>query len=74
MHCFVTVGRLSISASLYRGDDGVCQCLEDGGKNPAWSAADANEAQVSVLGERIIFVFPDSITLMSFDAAMYVTR
>ena len=56
------------------GDDGVCQCLEDGDKNPAWSAADSNEGQVSILGERTIFVFPDSITLMSFDKSMYVTR
>lgn len=53
------------------GEDGICQCLDDGEKNPAWSEADAQEGEVSVLGERSIFVFPDSITLMSFDRAIY---
>lgn len=48
------------------GDDGVCQCL-DGKTNPAWTAADTNEANTVVLGDRRVYVFPDSITILSFD-------
>jgi len=56
------------------GEDGICECTEAGEKNPAWTAADAGEGEVKVLGSRAVYVFPDSITLMSFDRSMYVSR
>jgi hypothetical protein len=55
------------------GQDGICQCKDDG-VNPAWSAADTDEARVDVLGRRTIFVYPDSITILTFDRNLYTTQ
>jgi len=66
----ITIGA-AIMPSLC-GDDGVCQCLpDDAGKNPAWTAADAHEAETVVLGTRKVFTFPDSVTIMTFDRVLY---
>jgi hypothetical protein len=66
----VTVGA-AILPSLC-GADGVCKCGADGAANPAWSAADTGEAEAQVLGVRTVYVFPDSITIMTFDRGMYL--
>ena len=55
------------------GDDGVCKCV-DGKANPLWTAADANEANTVVLGDRRIYVYPDSITILTFDSFTYTTH
>lgn len=54
------------------GDDMICKCNADGTTNPAWSAPDANEG-ARILGSRTVYVFPDSITIMTFDRGMYET-
>jgi hypothetical protein len=54
------------------GSDGVCRCM-DGKANPAWTAADADEGDVLVLGKRTVYVFPDSITILTFDRALYTS-
>ncbi|MBI4816413.1 MAG: hypothetical protein HY791_09145 [Deltaproteobacteria bacterium] len=56
------------------GDDGVCQCNEDKTKNPSWTAADANEGAAKFLGSRTVYVFPDSITILTFDKNLYLSR
>lgn len=57
------------------GNDGVCRCME-GAANPAWTAPDedGSEADTVVLGNRTIYVFPDSITILTFDSLLYTTR
>lgn len=57
------------------GTDGVCRCM-DGADNPMWTAPDddGSEADTAVLGKRTIYVFPDSITILTFDSLMYTTR
>jgi hypothetical protein len=64
----VTVGA-AITPSVC-GPDGVCQCNGDQ-KNPAWTAADGGEAETKVLGARQVYIFPDSVTILSFDRNMY---
>lgn len=50
------------------GADGQCQCNADGTAN----AADTGDGPtVRVLGTRQIFVYPDSITILTFDEALY---
>lgn len=56
------------------GADGVCKCNEDGTNNPNWTAADAGEGETLVLGSRTVYIFPDSITIMTFDRAFYTTN
>ncbi len=55
------------------GDDGICRC-ENGAPNPNYTAADTNEGNVEVLGSREIFVFPDSITILTFDRNIYTAE
>jgi len=55
------------------GDDGICQC-KDGKTNAEWPGADANEARVDVLGSRQIYVYPDSITILTFDRNLYTAQ
>lgn len=55
------------------GADGVCKCGDDGKQNPAWTAADTGEAEAQVLGTRTVYVFPDSITILTFDRNIYET-
>ncbi len=55
------------------GDDGICQCKDDA-QNPAWSAPDTNEAKVEVLGSRTIYVYPDSISILTFDRNLYTAE
>jgi hypothetical protein len=52
------------------GDDGVCMC-KDGKTNAEWPGADTNEAKVEALGTRTIYVYPDSITILTFDRNLY---
>jgi hypothetical protein len=54
------------------GADGVCRCT-DGKANPAYTAADQGEGEVLLLGKRTIYVFPDSITIMTFDRELYTS-
>ncbi len=69
---------VEIGASITRsicGHDGVCMC--DGVEaNPAYSGpdADGSEADVVVLGKRTIYVYPDSITIFSFDRLLYTAE
>ncbi|MCC7386808.1 MAG: hypothetical protein IT384_33540 [Deltaproteobacteria bacterium] len=56
------------------GADGICKCGDNGEANPMWSAPDANEAQPVALGSRTVYVFPDSITIMTFDRGLFQTR
>lgn len=66
---------LDIGAAITRsvcGPDGVCRCAE-GKENPNYSGPDEGEADVVVLGKRSIYVFPDSITILTFDRDMYTT-
>lgn len=65
----ITIGA-AITPSLC-GPDAICQCTADGAKNPAWSAPDGNEGQQKILGTRRIFVFPDSVTILTFDRGLY---
>jgi hypothetical protein len=65
----VTVGA-AVTPSI-AGPDGIAQCTSDGKKNPAWTAADTGEAQTRVLATRRVFVFPDSVTILTFDRQMY---
>ncbi|MFO0724909.1 MAG: hypothetical protein U1E65_14105 [Myxococcota bacterium] len=53
------------------GPDNVCICNPDGTKNTAWSVADAGEGQQKILGTRRIYVFPDSVTILTFDRGLY---
>lgn len=55
------------------GADGICKC-EAGAPNPAYSAADSGEGEAIVLGTRSIYVYPDSITILTFDRGAYVSR
>ena len=52
------------------GQDNICQCKDDA-PNPEWPGADADEARVDVLGSRTIYVYPDSITILTFDRNLY---
>lgn len=54
------------------GPDDVCQCIE-AATNPAWTAPDPGEAETKVLGARRVFVFPDSITILTFDRNLYTS-
>lgn len=49
------------------GADGECACIDDRTKNPA----NGDDPTVTVLGTRRIFVYPDSITILTFDRALY---
>lgn len=66
----VTVGA-AITPSVC-GADGICPCNGEA-KNPAWTAADAGEGETKVLGTRRVYVFPDSVTIMTFDRNLYTT-
>ena len=66
---------LDIAAAITRsicGNDGVCKC-EGGMANPLWTEpdADGSEADAVVLGKRTIYVYPDSITIFTFDRLLY---
>jgi hypothetical protein len=66
---------VDIAAAVTRsicGTDGVCKC-ENGMPNAAWTAADADgsEADTVVLGKRTIYVYPDSISIFTFDRLLY---
>ena len=50
------------------GADGECACNADGSKNLNDSG---DGADVQVLGSRQVFVYPDSITILTFDEVMY---
>lgn len=66
---------VTVAAALTRsvcGADGVCMCNPDNTPNAMWSAADAGEAEVTALGAKTVYVFPDSITIMTFDRESYV--
>lgn len=65
----VTIGA-SITPTVC-GPDGVCRCTELNTQNPAWSAADTGEGETIALGSRVTFVFPDSVTLLTFDDKTY---
>jgi hypothetical protein len=65
----VTIGA-AITPSVC-GADGVCPCTELNTPNPAWSAADTGEGETIPLGFRVAYVFPDSVTLLSFDSKTY---
>lgn len=52
------------------GPDGICMCEGDA-QNPAWTAADAGEAEATVLGVRTVYIFPDSVTIFTFDRSTY---
>ncbi|MCK6551973.1 hypothetical protein L6R52_39445 [Myxococcota bacterium] len=62
----------AITASVC-GADGVCKCV-DGATNPAYTAADSGEGDSTVLATRTVYVFPDSITILTFDRQAYVSR
>ncbi len=68
----VTIGA-AITPSVC-GADGVCPCTELNTQNPAWTAADTGEGETIALGSRVAFVFPDSVTLLSFDDNTYVAE
>ncbi len=55
------------------GEDEVCRCNENLTENPSWPGPDAMEGEVTVLGSRTVYVFPDSITVMTFDRELYTT-
>ncbi len=55
------------------GEDGVCRCA-DGAENPAYTGPDAMEGEVLVLGSRRVFIFPDSITILTFDRGIYTAE
>lgn len=55
------------------GADGICKCT-DGAANPAYTAADSGEGVSTVLATRTVYVFPDSITILTFDRQAYVRR
>jgi hypothetical protein len=65
----VTVGAAVLPSAC--GQDDVCRCTDDGQQNPSWTAADAGEGEALVLGSRTVYVFPDSITILTFDRGMY---
>jgi hypothetical protein len=48
--------------------NGVCKCNADGTPNSAWSGSDPSS---TVLGDRTVYVFPDSITILTFDKTLY---
>lgn len=54
------------------GADGICKCEGDAA-NPAYTAADTGEGESTVLATRTVFVYPDSITIMTFDRNLYTT-
>jgi hypothetical protein len=56
------------------GADGVCKCGDDGKANPAYTAADTGEGEALSLAARTIFVYPDSITILTFDRNLYTKR
>jgi hypothetical protein len=56
------------------GADNVCKCGADGKANPAYTGADTGEGETLLLGTRTVYVYPDSITIMTFDRQTYVTR
>lgn len=53
------------------GPDGACRCTELNTVNPAWTQADPGEGETIALGHRVTFVFPDSVTLLTFDDNTY---
>jgi len=66
---------VDIAATITRsicGTDGVCMCT-DGQPNAMWTAADADgsEADTIVLGKTTIYVYPDSISIFTFDRLLY---
>lgn len=63
---------ITIGAAVTREvcKDGVCACNADGTKNEDPAAG----PDVLVLGTRNVFVYPDSITILTFDELMYRTR
>ena len=68
---------LTVGAAMTRsvcGPDGICMCTETKQPNPMWTAADAGEGVTEVLGSRTVYVFPDSITIMTFDRALYTAE
>lgn len=65
----VTIGA-AITPSVC-GPDAVCRCTELNTQNPAWTEADGNEGETIALGHRVTYVFPDSVTLLTFDAKIY---
>lgn len=54
------------------GPDGICHCNGDA-VNPAWSVADPGEAETKVLGVRTVYIFPDSVTILTFDRGIYTS-
>ncbi len=54
------------------GADGICHCNGDT-VNPAWSVADPGEAETKVLGVRTVYIFPDSITILTFDRGIFTS-
>lgn len=53
------------------GPDGICKCNADGTANPSYSAADTGEGDVKALATRQVYVYPDSITILTFDRNLY---
>lgn len=52
---------------------GICKCNADGTPNPAYSGPAAG-ADATVLATRLVYAFPDSITIMTFDRQTYTRR
>ena len=52
------------------GNDGICRC-ENNAPNAAWTAKDSREGETLTLGARKVFVYPDSVTILAFDEALY---
>lgn len=52
------------------GKDAVCMCVE-GKPNPAYSVADEGEGESTVLAVRTVYIYPDSITILTFDRQLY---
>ena len=67
----VDVG-VAVTQSLC-GADGVCKCVDDK-PNPAYSGPEEGDAEILVLGKRTVFVYPDSITILTFDRQLYVAE
>jgi hypothetical protein len=55
------------------GADGVCKCTGNV-ENPAYTGADMGEGESTALAARTVYVYPDSITILTFDRQLYVTR
>jgi hypothetical protein len=61
----------AVTASVC-GPDGICKC-EGSAANPAYTAADEGEGESTILATRTVYVYPDSITIMTFDRNLYTT-